>query len=92
MEVSWDPLKAHTNLAKHGVAFEDAELVLSDPLGLTRKDPDAVGEERFVTVGADALGRIMAVVYAYRDEELRMVSARPATRRERDAYAQGIRS
>ena len=92
MEVNWDPLKARANLAKHRVAFDDAELVLSDPLGLTREDPDARGEERFVTVGADALGRILAVVYAYHDEELRLISARPATRRETDAYAQRIRS
>ena len=64
MKTNWDPRKARANLAKHSVAFEDAELALSDPLGLTRGDPDARSEERFVTVGADALGRIVAVVYA----------------------------
>lgn len=88
METTWDPLKA--NLAKHGVALEDAELALSDPSGLTRKDPDARGQERFVTVGADALGRIVAVVYAYREEDVRLISVRPATRKEKDAYAEGI--
>ena len=62
METNWNPLKARANLAKHGVAFEDAELALSDPSDLTREDSDARGEERFVTVGADALGRIVAVV------------------------------
>ena len=62
METNRDPLKPRANLAKHGVAFEDAELALSDPSGLTREDSDARGEERFVTVGADALGRIVAVV------------------------------
>ena len=67
METNWDPLKARASLAKHGVAFEDAELALSDPSGLTRKDPDARGEERFVTVGVDALGRVVVVVYAYRE-------------------------
>lgn len=90
METNWDPLKARANLAKHDVAFEDAELALSDPLRLTRGDPDARGEERFVTVGADAFGRIVAVVYAYRNDDVRLISARPATRKEKKAYAQGI--
>ena len=90
METNWDPLKARANLAKHGVAFEDAELALSDPSGLTREDPYARGEERFVTVGADALGRIVTVVYAYREENVRLIPARPATRKEKDAYAKGI--
>ena len=64
METNWDPAKARANVARHGVAFEDAELALTDPAGLTREDPDARGEARFLTVGADALGRIVAVVYA----------------------------
>ena len=90
METNWDPAKARANLARHGVAFEDAELALTDPAGLTREDPNARGEARFLTVGADALGRIVAVVYAYRGDDVRLISARPATRREKEAYAQGI--
>ena len=66
MDTHWDPNKARTNFAKHGVAFDNAESALTDPLGLTRDDPDAPGERRFVTVGADALGRIVTVVYTYR--------------------------
>ena len=90
METNWDPAKARANVARHGIAFEDAELALTDPAGLTREDPDARGEARFITVGADALGRIVAVVYAYRGDDVRLISARPATRREKEAYAQGI--
>lgn len=90
MDTNWDPAKAHANLARHGVAFADAELALWDPAGLTREDPDAEAEARFVTVGADALGRIVAVVYTHRGDDVRLISARPATRREKDAYAQGI--
>ena len=56
METNWDSAKARANLAKHGVAFEDAELALSDPAALTREDPDSRGDQRFITVGADALG------------------------------------
>ena len=90
MEANWDPAKARANVARHGIAFEDAELALTDPAGLTREDPDSRGEARFLTVGADALGRIVAVVYAYRGDDVRLISARPATRREKEAYAQGI--
>ena len=90
MDTHWDPNKARTNLAKHGVAFEDAESALTDPLGLTRDDPDTLGESGFVTVGADALGRIVTVVHTYRGDAVRLISARPATRKETDAYAKGI--
>ena len=90
VDTHWDPNKARTNFAKHGVAFDDAESALTDPLGLTRDDPDAPGERRFVTVGADALGRIVAVVYTYLGDAVRLISARPATRKETDAYAKGI--
>ena len=90
METIWNPAKARANIARHGIAFEDAELALTDPAGLTREDPDARGEARFVTVGTDALGRMVAVVYAYRGDDIRLISARPATRKEKEAYAQGI--
>ena len=91
MDVTWDTRKADANLASHGVAFADAEVVLTDPLALTAEDPDAEGEQRFLTVGADALGRILAVIYTYRGEtQIRLISARRATRNERRDYAQGI--
>ena len=91
MKITWDERKAGANLAKHQVAFADAELVLSDPLALTIEDPDAEEEQRFLTVGSDASGRIRTVVYASRGAtEIRLISARPATRNERGAYAKGI--
>ena len=67
-----------------------AELALTDPLALTCEDPDGEDEQRFVTVGADAVGRIVTVVHSYRDAEVRLISARRATRKERDSYARGI--
>ena len=88
--MSWDPRKAEANLAKHGIAFADAEVALTDPLGLSIEDPDARGERRFVCIGADALGRIVAVVHTHRGDQVRLISARPATRRETEAYAKGI--
>ena len=90
MGASWDPQKARANTLKHGVLFEDAELALTDPLALTCEDPDGEDEQRFVTVGADAVGRIVTVVHSYRDAEVRLISARRATRKERDSYARGI--
>ena len=86
----WDPDKARENLKKHGVRFSDAEMVLFDPSALTREDIASEGEQRFVTVGMDALGRILIVVYTYRDEDIRLISARSATKRERMQYEEGI--
>ena len=90
MDVVWDPGKARTNLEKHNVRSSDAELVLFDPNALTREDTRAEGEQRFVTVGSDPTGRILVVVYSYRGENIRMISARPATRKERRSYEEGI--
>jgi len=90
MTVSWDPEKARANLVKHGVRFSDAESVIFDPGALTKEDEDAEGEQRFVTVGSDALGRVLTVVYSHQGEVIRLISARKATRLERNAYEEGI--
>jgi uncharacterized DUF497 family protein len=82
----WDPRKARANLTKHGVDFADAALVLEDPLALTRPDPDAEGEERFVTAGLDPLGRLLVVVWTSRGKRVRLISARRATAAERRQY------
>jgi uncharacterized DUF497 family protein len=89
-DIDWDPEKARSNLKKHGVCFSDAEMVLSDPNGLTVEDTGAKDEQRFVTVGTDSVGRILVVVYEYRGEDIRLISARPATKRERTKYEEGI--
>jgi uncharacterized DUF497 family protein len=83
--VQWDPDKAAANLKKHGIDFADAATVLSDDLALTVPDDDP-DEQRFVTVGMDAVGRVLVVVYAWREEERRLISARKATRSERRQY------
>ena len=90
MDIIWDPKKAETNFRKHGVRFSDAETVLFDPLALTLKDQDGDGEQRFVTVGSDAIGRIIVTVYTYRDDTIRLISARKATATERKQYEKGI--
>ena len=90
MRVVWDPRKASLNLRKHGIRFSDAEMVLFDPHALTREDSEARGEQRFVSVGTDSTGRILVVVYTHRGENLRLISARAATGRERKTYEEGI--
>ncbi len=85
VEFEWDAQKARSNLRKHGVDFADCVSVFFDDLAITIED-DSSDEERFLTVGADALGRLLVVVYTWLGERIRIISARKATRRERDQY------
>jgi len=92
MRAVWDPGKAAANQRKHGIRFADAELVLFDPAAITVEDFTAEDERRHVSLGADALGRVLVIVYTYSDqEEVRLISARRATRKERRQYEEGIR-
>jgi uncharacterized protein len=90
MEVEWDPSKAAINLQKHGVRFSDAEAVLFDPNALSFEDTAAQGEQRFVVIGMDHLWRLLVVVYTDRGNCVRLISARSATRSERQKYESGI--
>ena len=90
VDVNWDPEKAESNLRKHGIRFSDAETILSDPNALTREDADAEGEQRFVSVGMDAFGRILVVVYTWRGDTIRIISARKAVRSEVEQYESEI--
>lgn len=86
MDFDFDPAKARSNLRKHGVSFAHAEQALRDDLAFTVEDPDAVGEQRFVTLGMDALGRVLVVVHTQREERTRVISARKASRGESEQY------
>lgn len=77
----WNHQKAAENERKHGVAFSDTFAVFEDPNGLTL-DQVVGGEDRHVTIGMDAFGRMLVVVYTWRDERIRIISARKATRTE----------
>jgi uncharacterized DUF497 family protein len=85
MAVEWDPAKARLNLRKHGVRFADAVTALEDERAISVRD-EAADEERWVTIGADSLDRVLVVVYTWRGEQVRLISARPATPRERRQY------
>lgn len=86
MVVEWDPGKARLNARKHGVFFADAVSALEDDRALTERDSSISEEERWVTIGLDAMGRVLVVVYTSRGENLRLISARNATKRERRIY------
>jgi uncharacterized DUF497 family protein len=87
MEFEWDPDKANRNLAKHGISFPEAATIFADPLAITFFDPDHSEEEdRFLTFGLSSDGRVLVVSHTDRDERIRIISARKATRKERKSY------
>jgi uncharacterized protein len=88
MRYEWDPAKAEANQKKHGIRFADAVAVFSDEQALTLDDPHSE-EERYVTIGMDAFARLLVVVYTWRGEVIRLISARKATRAEGTQYAEG---
>ena len=87
MRFRHDPAKAAANLRKHAVSFADAEGVFGDPLAVTVEDPDAMGEQRFVTIGLGSANELLVVVWTMRDDDCRVISARRPTRKERKHYA-----
>ncbi len=90
--VSWDPVKARSNRTKHRVTFEQAATVLEDPLASSVRDADhSEYEERWVTLGRTASGMLIVVVHTYHEvsvdaANVRIISARPAGKRERRQY------
>jgi uncharacterized DUF497 family protein len=90
VEFEWDDKKARANVAKHGVTFHEAASVFGDSLALTFPDPDhSTREDRFLTFGQSISGRLLAVIHTARGASIRIISARPATRRERKIYEEG---
>lgn len=90
MRYEWGVAKVDANATKHGVLFPDAVAMFDDAGAFTIHDPHP-DEERFITIGEDALGRILVGVYTYRVRNIRIISARKATRAERMNYARGRR-
>ena len=86
-EFEWNEIKAQANVRRHGVSFEEASTVFSDPLAILLPDPDhSQGEERFLVLGMSFRRRVLVVSHAERPPRTRLISARPATRRERGHY------
>ena len=90
LNFEWDEQKAKTNAAKHGVSFGEAATVFADPLSLTIPDPaHSQAEERFIILGKSHSGKLLVVVHTERGDNLRIISARRASRRERKNYEEG---
>ena len=88
----WDPREARSNLAKHGVGFEEASTVLGDSLSITIPDPEhSRSEERYVTLGTAFNGKLLVVVHTDRGDNIRIISARRASRRERKSYEKVVK-
>jgi uncharacterized DUF497 family protein len=87
----WDEAKAVSNLRRHGVSFTEATTVFLGPCALTFDDPDhSIVEEREVTIGYSTFQRVLFVSHCAREARIRIISARKATRREKNQYAEGI--
>jgi uncharacterized DUF497 family protein len=90
MEFEWDPNKAALNLERRNVSFPEAATVFDDPLSVAVPDPDhSFEEQRFIIVGASHRGRLLIVAYTERGENIRIITARELTRKEKEAYEEG---
>lgn len=87
LRFEWDEKKAKSNAKKHGVSFDEASTIFGDILALTIRDPaHSQDEERFVTLGRSHTDHLLVVVPTERSDHVRIISARPANRRERKTY------
>ena len=93
MDFTWDPKKDDLNKSKHGISFETASLIFSDPLHMSVLDRVVDGEQRWKTMGFVGGLVIIVVVHTYTEKEdkeiIRIISARKATKRERKYYEKG---
>jgi uncharacterized protein len=89
LEFEWNPLKAEANQRKHGITFEEAESAFYDEYARLIPDPDhSIGEERFLLLGVSEVFQLLTVVHLYKENDrlIRIISARPATKYERNQY------
>jgi uncharacterized protein len=90
VSIEFDPAKDAANIKKHGVSLAEGDGVLSDPLAMTIEDEAVQGEQRFITLGANVFGILMVVVYAHRDDHIRVISVRKADPKERRYYEKTV--
>lgn len=89
IKFTWDVNKAISNEKKHGITFQEASSVFFDSLSITIADPlHSIGEERFIIIGHSNQNRLLVVVHTDRGKEIRLISARPATTREKIMYGE----
>ena len=91
MKFEWDPRKDAANRRKHGVGFRETATVFGDPLATTFPDINhSISEQRFLTIGVSASGRLLVVAHTEDEATIRIISARPVTRRERRFYEEAL--
>jgi hypothetical protein len=91
LKFTWNPRKAAANLRKHGVGFPEAATAFADPHSITIADPDhSAAEERFVLIGHSDRRRLVVVAHVERGDLIRIISARLASRRERNTYEEEV--
>jgi hypothetical protein len=91
LKFEWDRRKAASNSKKHGVSFEDAATAFGDPLSVTIQDPKhSNDEDRFLLLGETQDKKLVVVAHTDRNDTIRIISARPATGRERKEYEKGL--
>ena len=86
VQFEWDDVKARSNVSKHGITFAEATTIFAEPLLLTFFDNHAEYEDRFISIGESEQRRLLLVVHIDRNATIRIISARRATRKERDTY------
>jgi hypothetical protein len=91
LHFEWDENKAKSNLSKHSLSFAEASTVFRDPNSITITDPaHSSSEYRFVILGCSYTGKLIVVVHTEREENIRIISARPANRKERRTYEKNL--
>jgi len=91
IEITWDSVKAKSNRLKHRVFFSDVEPVFYDPNAISFEDRESEDEARYIVIGLDSMARLIVVAYTYRDNVIRVISARKASKTEQKVYEKGIR-
>jgi uncharacterized protein len=87
VEFEWDDVKADSNFKKHGVSFEEGATIFNDPEIATILDPDhSKDEERYISIGTSIQGNLLVIVHTEREERIRLISCRKATKAERKTY------
>ena len=90
MAIEFDPKKNKANLSNHGLSLSDGDGALEDPLAVTLEDASSQGERRWITLGMNVFGTLCVVIYTQRRNNIRIISVRKATTKERRDYEKGI--
>ncbi len=89
LRFEWDPGKADRNAKKHGVSFGEAATIFDDPMFISVIDQEHSGdEERYITIGLSGSGRLLIIAHTDREGQVRIISARKATKKEEQFYAE----